>query len=195
MKEVKNSVNIDIKPEFGFFLNIYQLKNLYRQGWLYAGLDKNICESVAEHSFALAILCLKYQKDYPETLDTNKMLIMALIHDLPEAIVGDIIPAENVLQGDKLRREAVSLTYLLRDYYDSDFLYKLWLEFESGSSPTGHYVKQMDKIEMLMQALIYQKSQDVDLDSFFITSKRQMENQFFINLWTKLFDEYMKERQ
>ena len=42
------------------------------------------------------------------------MLIMALIHDLPEAIVGDIIPAENVLQGDILRREAVSLTYLER---------------------------------------------------------------------------------
>ncbi|HOE90945.1 MAG TPA: HD domain-containing protein [Candidatus Cloacimonadota bacterium] len=194
MKKTKID-NLDFPSNaFGFYQNIFQLKNLYRQGWLFAGLEKDKCESVADHTFSLAMLCLKYQSAFPEPLETEKMLIMALIHDLPESLVGDIIPAEMVSQGDKLELEIKSLIYLLKDYQNSESLYKIWLEFEAGSSPTGRYVKQMDKIEMLMQALIYQKEQNVQLDNFFITTKTQMKDDFFIKLWKSLFDEYIKKR-
>ncbi|HPY97241.1 MAG TPA: HD domain-containing protein [Candidatus Cloacimonadota bacterium] len=194
MKKTKID-NLDFHSNaFGFYQNIFQLKNLYRQGWLFAGLEKDKCESVADHTFALAMLCLKYQSAFPETLETEKMLIMALIHDLPESLVGDIIPAEMVSQGDKLELEIKSLIYLLKDYQNSESLYKIWLEFEAGSSPTGRYVKQMDKIEMLMQALIYQNDQNMQLDNFFITTKAQMKDDFFIKLWESLFDEYIKKR-
>ncbi|HPK41569.1 MAG TPA: HD domain-containing protein [Candidatus Cloacimonadota bacterium] len=194
MKKTKID-NLDFPSNaFGFYQNIFQLKNLYRQGWLFAGLEKDKCESVADHTFSLAMLCLKYQSAFPEPLETEKMLIMALIHDLPESLVGDIIPTEMVSQGDKLELEIKSLIYLLKDYQNSESLYKIWLEFEAGSSPTGRYVKQMDKIEMLMQALIYQKEQNVQLDNFFITTKTQMKDDFFIKLWKSLFDEYIKKR-
>jgi len=168
--------------DFAFYQSLFQLKNLYRQGWLHSGIDREVCESIADHSFALAMLCLKYEKEYPLALDTEKMIKMALIHDLAESIIGDFIPAENISTEDKFIQEKQAIQSVLSHFPDSEGLCEIWLEFEAGDTPTGAYVKQMDKIEMLLQALVYQQNKNVDLSSFFVSTESQMKNEFFQSL-------------
>ena len=49
----------------------------------------------------------------------------------------------------------------------SDELIELWLDFEHGRTKEGLFVKELDKIEMCLQALAYEKEQDKDLTEFF----------------------------
>ncbi|HOD53429.1 MAG TPA: HD domain-containing protein [Candidatus Cloacimonadota bacterium] len=187
MKISKNENQVSLSEEFSFYEILFQLKNLYRQGWLQAGISKEHCESIADHSFALAMLCLKYQKDYPEMLDMEKMLKMTLIHDLAEAVIGDITPSEEISLKDKFSMEKEAIESILSHFPDSDELLDIWLDFETGGSSTALYVKQMDKIEMMLQALVYQ-NHSVDLSSFFESTEKQMQNDFFKDLRLKIIN-------
>ena len=62
-----------------------QLKNNTRHSWTSAGRH----ESVAEHSWRLALMAYFVKDEYPE-LDMDKVIRMCLIHDLGEAFTGDI---------------------------------------------------------------------------------------------------------
>ncbi len=66
------------------------LKRTPRTGWVDVGIYEP--ESVADHTFRTAILCMLYADI--EGLDTLKMLRLALIHDLPESMVGDLTPTQ-----------------------------------------------------------------------------------------------------
>ncbi len=70
-----------------FFSKIRKLKEIERSGWVVSGVKKP--ESVADHSFGVALLVMLLGKN--KNIDLEKALKMALIHDLGEAITGDII--------------------------------------------------------------------------------------------------------
>ncbi|MDH5624081.1 MAG: HD domain-containing protein, partial [Candidatus Bathyarchaeota archaeon] len=67
-----------------------RLKRTPRAGWVDAGIQQP--ESVADHTFRTSIVCMIYAD--MEGLDQLKLLRMALIHDLPEAITGDLTPSK-----------------------------------------------------------------------------------------------------
>ena len=68
------------------FLNVIEkLKCNTRHSWTSSGRQ----ESVAEHSWRLAVMAMLCADEYP-TLDINKVIKMCLIHDFGEAITGDI---------------------------------------------------------------------------------------------------------
>lgn len=73
-------VNTIIRAYFEF----NHLKQLFRQGWLERGIPRERCESVAEHSFGVALLTLFLAETYYPHLDLSKLLRMALIHDFGE---------------------------------------------------------------------------------------------------------------
>ncbi|MDP2973712.1 MAG: HD domain-containing protein, partial [Candidatus Diapherotrites archaeon] len=77
-KELGNIIN--------FFQTAGKLKEVKRQGWLVKGVKDS--ESVADHSFMLALMAMLFAEE--EKLDANKAMRMALVHDLPEALCGDI---------------------------------------------------------------------------------------------------------
>ena len=66
------------------------LKRTPRAGWVDVGIYQP--ESVADHTFRTAVLCMLYAD--MEALDSLKLLRMALIHDLPEALIGDLMPSQ-----------------------------------------------------------------------------------------------------
>ncbi len=73
---------------------IVSLGNLPRTGWLLRGVPPSIAETVAEHSFLVAILALFMGRALIRDglhINLDKVLTLALIHDIPEAIEGDII--------------------------------------------------------------------------------------------------------
>ena len=67
------------------------LKDVLRQGWVNVGVESP--ESVAAHSWGMAILALKM---CPDDLNLEHVLKLCLVHDLPEVIVGDLTPFDDV---------------------------------------------------------------------------------------------------
>ena len=75
-----------------------------RTGWVYRGVEKP--ESIADHMYRVAVLALTVAgTEY----DQSKLVKMAIVHDLAEAIVGDITPVDGVSQEDKHSRELAAL--------------------------------------------------------------------------------------
>ena len=72
--------------QFLSFLNtVEKLKCNTRHSWTSTGRQ----ESVAEHSWRLALMAMLCKNEYPD-LDINKVIKMCLIHDLGEALTGDV---------------------------------------------------------------------------------------------------------
>ncbi len=91
----------------------------------------------------------------------ERLLKLALLHDLEEAITGDLTPQDKEAIGESLvRSKKISAREQLlahfpeeikRDYRD------LWLELENGRSREAQLVHELDKLEMALQANEYTK--------------------------------------
>ena len=154
-------------PFIAAYFEISHLKQLYRQGWLQHGVSSHTCESVAEHTFGVAILAfLLADTHYPE-LDPLKVLRMALIHDFGEVYAGDITPADNIQPEEKNQLERQSVEKVFGKLPGRNEYIQLWEEYESDTSPEAQFVRQIDKLEMLLQASIYEHQGWENLDQFF----------------------------
>ena len=151
---------------FELFLEFSKLKQLYRQGWLQNGINEDICESVAEHSFSTALTAWTIAMEFFPELDSNKVLQLAIVHDLGEIHTGDITPADSVNSAVKSDSELESVKQTFGRLSSGESVIRLWQEFEKEESPEAVFVKQIDKIEMIMQALVYEQSTGINLDSF-----------------------------
>lgn len=154
-------------PVLAAWFEVNQLKQLYRQGWLKRGVGSDQCESVAEHSFGVAMLAMWLADAHFPDLDPLKVLRMALIHDLGEVHAGDLTPSHGVSKDEKTFLERASVQKILEKLSNGDLYLDLWEEYEAGVSDEAVFVKQVDRLEMAMQAGIYQKMNDLDLSEFF----------------------------
>lgn len=129
------------------FLGILEkLKCNTRHNWTTNGRQ----ESVAEHSWRLAVLAMLMEDDFPE-LDMNKVIRMCLIHDWGEAVTGDI-PAFIKTEADE-EKEADAIETLLKNLPEtisSGFL-TMFKEMSDLTSDEAILVKALDKTETLIQ--------------------------------------------
>jgi len=124
---------------------------------------------------------------------------MALVHDMAEALVGDITPVDGVTKGEKSRRESITM-----DYFTESLLGKvnggmtgrdlkdIWQEYEDGETLESKFVHDVDKIELVLQMLEYEKSHNgkIDLGEFsWVSSRIRMPE---VRAWS---DEVMKDRE
>jgi putative hydrolase of HD superfamily len=79
---------------------IGRVKHLPRTGWLRSGIVD--CESVASHMYRMAVLAFMLNDG---SVDRDKCIRMALVHDLAESIVGDITPYCGISDTTKHERE------------------------------------------------------------------------------------------
>ena len=160
-------------PLIEVFFEINQLKALYRQGWLHHGVPKDQCESVAEHSFGVTLLALFLAEEYFPSLDTAKLVRMGLLHDFGEIYAGDIVPGKMSL-ADKHALEKQSVErVLLRLPRGRDYL-AIWQEFEDGQTPEARFLKEIDRLEMGLQASVYEHEKLGDLDAFFASTDKAL---------------------
>jgi putative hydrolase of HD superfamily len=129
------------------------LKRIQRTGWIEVGVYQP--ESVADHTFRTALLCMLYAD--LEKIDTLKLLRMALIHDLPEALVGDLTPKQKTEDTPQSEKNAIfKILNLLPKLHRETFL-AVWNEYQEGKTKEAKAVQQLDKIEMALQAKEYDK--------------------------------------
>lgn len=129
-----------------------RLKDTPRAGWTLRGISAP--ESVAEHSHRVAILALVLAPRAAPPLDAGRCVAMALVHDLAEALVGDITPYDGISAGDKRRREEAAMRELAALAGDAS-LAALWREYDAARTPEARFVKELDKLETVLQAAEY----------------------------------------
>ncbi|RLM78874.1 uncharacterized protein C2845_PM12G04650 [Panicum miliaceum] len=149
-----------------FLTLCYRLKTTKRAGWVKRGVQAP--ESVADHMYRMGVMAL-VAADLPG-VNRDRCVKMAIVHDIAEAIVGDITPSDNVPKEEKNRMEKEALDHmceLLGGGPRAQEIRELWMEYENNASLEAKVVKDFDKIEMILQALEYEKEQGRDLEEFF----------------------------
>lgn len=141
------------------------LKLLPRTGWLQRGLRD--VESVAEHSFGVATLALVVGDLHPG-LDRAKLLSIALLHDLAEALIGDLPASARRLFSAQAKQSAErkAMGELFGGLPQEEEYLLLWEEYAQGASAEARLVKVLDRIEMLAQALSYERAGARNLGEF-----------------------------
>ncbi len=157
----------DSGPLVEAFFEMAHLKQLYRQGWLERGIGRERCETVAEHTFGVAVLSMVLAGRHEDGLDLLKVLRMALVHDFGEIHAGDLTPRDDVDAKEKERLERESIDRVLSKLPSGGEYKALWEEYVRGESAESRFVRQVDKLEMALQAGIYEAQQLADLSEFF----------------------------
>ena len=137
-----------------------KLKQLLRTGWVRSGVEDP--ESVASHSWGMAILAMKL---CPDNLNKTRVIEMCIVHDLPEIIVGDLTPYDD--QTNKNNDETKAMEKLAPFWLD------LLLEYEQQKTEESKFVKYLDKLDMAYMARLYEEQQGLDLEEF-VTSARKV---------------------
>lgn len=140
--------NENLQGRLAFLQQAERLKNVLRS----AHTSQGRRESTAEHSWRLALMALVFAPDLPG-LDLLKLLKLCIIHDLGEALNGDIPATEQSDSFDKSAREKVdleTLTASLPTGQRAEFL-ALWQEYEDALTPEAKAVKALDKLETIIQ--------------------------------------------
>lgn len=151
------------------------LKSLPRTGWLFAGVAQP--ESLADHTCLVAIYTLFLAEAInadPEAegleslLDVGRALSLALIHDLAESVLTDLPKRSAAVLGAAAKHgaEEYIMADLLADLPGGERYIALWREYDAGSTPEARLVKDVDKLEMVVQAIRYSQRGHTNLREF-----------------------------
>lgn len=157
-----------------------QLKNTSRTGWVQRGVRE--AENVAAHTFGVAFTALALARIITSSMQLERLLIMALIHDLPESITTDIPPRSWQLfpRGTKIDVERQAMVELLGSGVFREGLMPLWEEMQRQETAEARLVHDADKLEMYVQALVYE---------------RETGNQLLDEFWVKPHHFFFEESQ
>ena len=131
-----------------------RLKSTTRTGYTSAGTQ----ESVAEHTWRLCLMAVVLAPAFPD-VDFAKLVKICIIHDLGEAIHGDVSAPEQArraalgIAGGKADQERHDLLELLAPLPPArrDEIASLWDEYEAAQSAEAKLAKALDKLETIMQ--------------------------------------------
>ncbi|MCZ6873172.1 MAG: HD domain-containing protein [bacterium] len=158
------------------YFDLCHLKQIYRQGWLQHGISPLRCESVADHSFGVAMLVMFLADQYAPELDMAKLLRLSLLHDFGEIDAGDVTPADGVSSAEKVQSEHASVLRVLRRLPEQDRYLALWHEYEVGVTLEAGFVRQVEKLEMALQASVYEHQKLAELGAFFASTKTALDD-------------------
>lgn len=152
-------------------IELQRLKRLDRTGWTLRGLP-NGTESVAAHSFGVSVAAMLLADEIQArgtAINVEKVMRMALLHDLAETRVGDMPKTAVSYFGSEARRKAeiaafadvIAATGLAKDHYQS-----LYEEYEARESLEARIVKAADVVDLLVQAWALEQGGARGLEEF-----------------------------
>jgi putative hydrolase of HD superfamily len=173
--------NKKLEAILDFIVEIGKLKGMPRLYWLLRGIKNP--ETVAGHIFTLAIMAWIFGKERKD-LNQEKLLKMALCHELSAVYTGDTTPYDRILPKDEKEREEVLKKMIrlskkekkwifLKDYKaEKKALTKLtkkldpqmrkeildlWHDYRTRGSPEAKFLGQLNILAVLLQGLLYEK--------------------------------------
>ncbi|MEE9525124.1 MAG: HD domain-containing protein [Candidatus Woesearchaeota archaeon] len=180
--------------EINFFQKVMKLKETKRTGWT---RYKKIAhpESVADHSFGVSLLALIVP--LPKGIDRDKLIKMAIVHEVGEAEIGDVV-WERGNKTDKPKKDTKHISEtkainLLFNDLDKDNLKELALEFGEQKTKIAKFLKELDKLETVLQAFEYEKITDPrDLEEFWENARKYIQDPKLKEYFDKLFEQRTK---
>jgi putative hydrolase of HD superfamily len=148
----------DLKKVLSVFLTLQSTKELPRQGFINFGFKRNDSDSVAAHSYtvcALAFFLAKMLKQTYPAIDADRVLRIALVHDMGEAISGDIGYHVKRFAGEMLKQvEAKTFGMLVGELSFQEEMRQLYEEYNDAASTEAKIVKLADALDALTQMLL-----------------------------------------
>ncbi|KAG7531882.1 hypothetical protein FFLO_04028 [Filobasidium floriforme] len=196
LPELYRSSGNEMQDRLAFLHMLEQLKIQKRSGWIREGVEKP--ESVADHMYRMAMIAMMIPtKGTDRPLDIGRCVQMALVHDLAEAHVGDITPVEGVSPNLKHQLEEEAMQSFMHEMLGGEGnrearerIWSLWEEYEARETPESKLVKDLDRLELILQAIEYERSQDVrTLAPFFLGSMPHLEHPAVREWAQALFEE------
>src|SRR4051794_37149764 len=183
-----------------FLRAVGALKTLRRQGWI----DRRIAEpeSVADHIYRATIMA--WTLGAAAGLDTNRLVKLLLVHDLPEALAGDATPYLPILAtGTDVQQAVAQWRQLMSDedlaearkrkHADeatgladlcgllpsslAEELTELWTDYAERGSAEARFAAEIDKLEALLQAIEYREvGQPADVHNFLLSARESVQH-------------------
>ncbi|CAI9785331.1 unnamed protein product [Fraxinus pennsylvanica] len=174
--QIHSNASSSPSASIDFLTLCHRLKTTKRKGWINHGIKGP--ESIADHMYRMALMAL-IADDLPG-VNRERCIKIALVHDIAEAIVGDITPSDGVPKEEKSRLEQAALNEMckvLGGGMRAEEIQELWQEYENNSSLEANLVKDFDKIEMILQALEYETEHGKVLDEFFLSTAGKIQTE------------------
>ena len=130
-----------------------RVKSIARMGWMMRGIPPSDSETVGSHSFEVALLSMVLAdrlRDRGLEVDVSKVLRLALLHDIAESVIGDIVRSVKESMVDSRQMEEEALRVLGMDAYVA-----LVQELSEGRTLEAVLVKLCDNVATLLQGLRY----------------------------------------
>lgn len=151
--------------------------------------------------FRMSLMTMAAPPSLAPRLDLDKCIKMCLIHDMAESLVGDLTPADRVPKTEKNRRESIAMDYITQQLLGNvhgvvtnvgENIRDIWQEHEDSKTLESHFVQDIDKVELLLQMVEYEKRGEgkVNLSEFtYVATKVSLPE---IKAWA---EEILKERE
>ncbi len=193
----RKSTNSKAPAFIDLFLRIIESKKIPRTGWGMHGIQSP--ESVAEHTFSLSFLTLQLapmlsdRHNYP--LNINKLVKMAILHDIGEIETGDIVISKGAIidmqkRRDKEEKEKIGIKKIFKETDPSNLALTIFNEMIERETMEANIFWQLDKLDMAIQALEYEIAHKKNLTEFFENAKAHITDPFL----TELLEEAMDRR-
>lgn len=168
-----------------------QLKRTARTGWVQRGVPD--AEDVAAHSYGVAFTALMLAEVTGEELDLGRLLAMALMHDLPESLTSDIpTPSWRYMPpGSKSEIETAAMEEIFAETGYGDRFLELWGEFQAAETLEARVVCDADKLDMFLQAAIYEEQTgNQHLEEFWSSPP-----EFVLPISQRIYEELLNRRR
>lgn len=158
--------SLDTTAVLTHLLHANQLKRTTRTGWAMRGIPN--AEDVAAHSFGVVYAAMVLAQLIPEPPDMGRLLAMAALHDLPEALTTDIPqPAVRYLPpNSKLTIERNALHEILDGVAFAPQFQEMWEELHAKETAVARLIDDADKLDLFLQAYIYEQHGHPQLAEF-----------------------------
>jgi putative hydrolase of HD superfamily len=171
-----------------------KLKRTPRTGWKMRKVKNP--ESVADHIFRTTLLGMLLSD--LEKLNTEKIIRMLLLHDIQESLTRDISSIKkekDIKKFKKIEENAMKKVLLILPKEIRRKYFSLWKEKEKGKTKEAKLCEDIDRLEMMIQALEYEKEQPnkkKNLEVYWL--KENLDKPKNYPLLIKLYEKLKKER-
>lgn len=162
--------------------DIGKIKKVERSGWVREGIKNP--ESVADHSYRGAVMAMVFGPHL--NVDTNKLIKMVLLHDLGEGAIGDKVvergkDVDHKSRDEKDKAEILAVRKIFSAINEDEFP-QLQAEALKMESREAIILKQLERLEMAVQALEYEEESNTDLSEFFNNADMHITDPFLKNI-------------
>ena len=157
-------------------IELQRLKRLDRTGWTLRGLA-NGTESVAAHSFGVSVTAMLLADRCVAqgvTVDVEKLLRIALLHDWAETRVGDMPRTATLYFGSEARKHAETAAFadIVNPVDTAGSYANLYDDYERRQSLEARLVKAADVLDLLIQVLALERAGARGLDEFWEVAEK-----------------------